>query len=477
MQSTISSLIWKFAESISSQAVTFIVSIVIARILSPSDYGVIAMVFVFTAIAQTFIDGGFNSALVQKKNADDLDFSSVLYFSVAVSIVLYAALFFAVPYIADYYGDEYDLLPPVFRILGLRLIISAVNAVQQAYVQKKMMFKNFFWATLVGTVISGIIGVIMAYMGFGVWALVAQNLIAALVNTITLFVLTRKTPIWNFSFQRLRGLLGFGSKILGSSLLITTYVELRAMIIGKVYSASDLAYFDRARQFPGLFVNNINATIGAVLFPKLSMEQDNLSVLKSSIRRSLRFTTFIMCPLLMGLVSASEPLIRLLLTDKWIMCVPIMQIMCIVDLFQPIYTANTQALKAIGASGWIFKLEIVKKTMELVTLLCVMRISVMAIVINMVVMAILFNFAFVYPNKKLLGYTFKEQMQDVAPGFIMGTIISASVYMLNYASLPDILKLILMVVSGGALYIAMSQLTHNKEYEYVVELIKNKIKK
>ena len=154
-----------------------------------------------------------------------------------------------------------------------------------------------------------------------------------------------------------------------------------------------------------------------------------------------------------------------------------MQIMCIVDLFQPIYTANTQALKAIGASGWIFKLEIVKKTMELVTLLCVMRISVMAIVINMVVMAILFNFAFVYPNKKLLGYTFKEQMQDVAPGFIMGTIISASVYMLNYASLPDILKLILMVVSGGALYIAMSQLTHNKEYEYVVELIKNKIKK
>lgn len=463
MASTFNSLVWKFSESISSQAITFIISIVVARLLDPSDYGVIAMVFVFTAIAQTFVDGGFCSALIQKKEADKLDFSSVLYFSLTVAVVLYVILFFSVPYIADFYGKEYSQLTAVFRVLGLKLIISAIAAVQHAYVRKKMMFKKFFWATLVGTCVSGVVGLVMAYTGYGVWALVAQHLTAAIVNLFTLFYQTRQLPDLAFSYQRLKKLLGFGVKMLGTNLLITSYKELRVLIIGKLYTASDLAYFDKGRQFPSLFVTNINSTINAVLFPKLSLEQDNIKLLKTSVRTSLRCTTYIICPLLFGLLAISEPLVRVLLTDKWIMCVPLMQLMCIVDLFQPIYTANTQALKAVGASGWVFKLELFKKAAELITLLAVMRISVMAIVINMVVMAAIFNFAFVYPNKKLLDYSLTELLSDIAPGFIMGSVMSGCVYCVNYIAVPDILKLFIQIVIGFSLYIAMSIVTKNKE--------------
>ena len=471
MPSTLNSLVWKFSESVLSQLVSLAVSIIIARILGPEAYGIVAMVVIFTTMAQVFVDGGFNSALVQKKDADDIDFSSVFYFSLLFSSFLYALLFITAPAISKFYGSQYSELTPVFRVLGVTMIISAINGVQTAYVQKKMMFKSFFWARLVGTVLSGITGICMAYAGYGVWALVAQQIISSVINTFTLYIITKKSPIIAFSLERMRGLMKFGINVLGSNLLITGYKELRALVIGKLYSASDLALFSRGSHYPNLIVSNINSTLGTVLYPRMSLEQDNLSELKRYLQKSLRISTYLLCPLLFGMAAMAEPFIRILLTEKWIGCVPYLQLMCFINLFQPLSNINNQAIRASGRSGEIFKIEIIKKSIELISLLLVMRISVMAIVVNMLVMSALLNFLFVRPNAKYLAYSFGEQMKDLAPGVLMGAIMMIVIYPITLFPICDMIQIVLQLSIGGALYIGMSILTDNQEYAYIKTIV------
>lgn len=478
MASTLTNLSWKFMERVASQLVSLVVSIILARILSPSDYGAVAMVVIFVTLANVIIDGGFSSALIQKKDADDLDFSTVFYFSLAFSGVLYILLFLAAPYISAFYGDGYEILTPVLRVLGIQVFIFAINSVQQAYVSRQMMFRNFFWATLAGTIASAIVGLYMAYSGYGVWALVAQTLTASVINTYTLYLITKKLPLLAFSFQRLKGLFSYGVKLLGATLMITGYQELRALIIGKLYSAQDLAYFDRGRQFPNLLTANINTSIGAVLFPRMSQDQDSLEKVKEFTRMSIRFSAYIMCPLMLGLAAVSEPFIRLLLTEKWLGCVPIMQWFCVVYLFQPIHIANMQAIKAIGRSDIFLRLEVIKKTIELITLIAVMWISVDAIVINMAVLTTLFTFVNAQPNVKLLNYTIKEQVKDMMPPVLMSLLMFAAVIAFNRLIVfSDVLELIIDVFIGGFIYISLSYVTHNKEMMYIQSLITKRLKK
>ena len=473
MASTIKNLGWKFMERVSAQLVQLVVSIVLARILAPSDYGAVAMVTIFIMLANVIVEGGFNGALIQKKDSDDLDFSTVLYFSIGFAFVLYLILYVSAPFISSFYGDGYEILTPVLRVLGIQVIIFAINSVQQAYVQKQMMFKNFFYATLVGTIISAIIGLSMAYVGFGVWSLVGQQLTATTVNTLTLYAVTRKLPILAFSFERLKGLFSYGVKLLGTSLLITGYQELRALVIGKLYSAQDLAFFDRGKQFPNLIVNNINSSIGAVLFPKMALEQDDIEKVKQSTRVSIRFSAFIMCPLMLGLAAAAEPFVRLVLTEKWLECVPLLQWFCLVYLFQPIHTANMQAIKAVGRSDTLLKLEIIKKVIELITLLLVMWISVDAIVINMAVLTSLFTLVNAFPNKKLLNYSFREQASDILPSVAISIIMFMVILILNQSlQFSDLLMLVINMIIGTTIYVALSYMTHSRELFYVINLAK-----
>lgn len=392
MPTTLTNLSWKFAERIASQLVSFVVSIILARILTPSDYGSVAMVMIFVTLANVLVEGGFSSALIQKKDADKLDFSTVFYFSIVFSIFLYVALFFSAPYISKFYGEGYEILTPVLRVIGLQVIIYGANSIQQAYVSKKMMFKKFFWATLIGTIVSACIGLSLAFLGYGIWSLVGQQMAMAVTNTIVLYLITRKLPGLMFSFQRLKGLFSYGAKILGASLLVSFFLDLRSLIIGKLYSAKDLAFFDRGRQFPNLLVTNINSSVGAVLFPKMSQEQDDRIRVKQLCRNSIRFSSYVMMPLMLGMAVCAEPLIRVLLTDKWIDCVPFLQLFCITYMFYPMHTANMQAIKAIGRSGTFLVLEIIKKILELISLLIVMKISVTAIAINMAILTTLFTF-------------------------------------------------------------------------------------
>ena len=374
MATTLTNLFWKFSERTAAQMVSLVVSIVLARILNPSDYGSVAMVMVFVSLASVLVEGGFSSALIQKKDADKLDFSTVFYFSLVFSIFLYLVLFFIAPYISQFYGEGYEILTPVLRVIGFQIIIYGVNSVQQAYVSRKMMFKKFFWSTLIGTILSAIVGLTMAYLGYGIWALVGQQLTMVVTNTVVLYIVTRKLPGLMFSFNRLKGLFGYGVNILGTSILINLFLNIRSLIIGKLYSAKDLAYFDRGNQLPSLLVTNVDYSIAAVLFPKMSQEQDDKSRIKQTCRNSIRFSSFVMMPLMMGMIVCAEPMIRVILTDKWIDTVPYVQLFCITYMFYPMHTANMQAIKAIGKSGMYLTLEIIKKIIEVVCLLSLIHI-------------------------------------------------------------------------------------------------------
>ena len=306
-------LCWKFGERVSAQLITLVVSIVLARILTPHDYGVVAIVMIFIAIANVFVSSGFGNALVQKKNADNLDFSSVFYINIGVGVVLYAVLFLTAPLIASFYGMP--VLSPVLRVVGIRLVVASVNTVQQAYVSRHLLFKRFFWSTLFGTLISGVVGIAMAYSGFGVWALVAQYLTNTCTDTVVLWFTVKWRPERRCSWKRAKGLFTYGWKMLVSGLIDTGYRQLRGMIIGKKYTSEDLAFYDRGDKLPSLIITNINASISSVIFPTMSKFQDDRERLKQMTRRAIQISAYILWPFMVGFAVVAEPFVRLVLTE------------------------------------------------------------------------------------------------------------------------------------------------------------------
>lgn len=467
----ISNFIWRFAERCGAQLVTFIVSIVFARILAPEDYGTIALVTVFTTILQVFVDSGLGTALIQKKNADDLDFSSVFYFNFVVCLVLYAAMFMAAPVIAKFYGDV--TLTPIIRVISLTIVISGVKGIQQAYVSKNMLFKRFFFSTIGGTIFSAFIGIGLAKAGYGVWALVAQQLSNATVDTVILWITVRWRPRKNFSWERLKGLLSFGWKLLVSSLLDTCYNNLRNLIIGKMYSPSDLAFYNQGDKFPKLIVTNINTSIDSVLLPTMSSAQDDRERVKNMTRRAIKTSTYVMAPLMMGLAFCATPIVKLVLTDKWLPCVPFLRIFCITYMFWPVHTANLNAINAMGRSDWFLRLEIIKKIMGMAILLSTMWFGVMAMAYSLLLSSVLSQIINSWPNRKLLGYGYLEQVRDFAPGILLAVAMGICVYLIGYISLPTIVTLGIQILAGATFYIGISAILKLEEFEYLLGMIKS----
>lgn len=467
----ISNFIWRFAERCGAQLVTFIVSIVLARILAPEDYGTIALVTVFTTILQVFVDSGLGTALIQKKNADDLDFSSVFYFNFVVCLVLYAAMFMAAPVIAKFYGDV--TLTPIIRVISLTIVISGVKGIQQAYVSKNMLFKRFFFSTIGGTIFSAFTGIGLAKAGYGVWALVAQQLSNATVDTVILWITVRWRPRKNFSWERLKGLLSFGWKLLVSSLLDTCYNNLRNLIIGKMYSPSDLAFYNQGDKFPKLIVTNINTSIDSVLLPTMSSAQDDRERVKNMTRRAIKTSTYVMAPLMMGLAFCATPIVKLVLTDKWLPCVPFLRIFCITYMFWPVHTANLNAINAMGRSDWFLRLEIIKKIMGMAILLSTMWFGVMAMAYSLLLSSVLSQIINSWPNRKLLGYGYLEQVRDFAPGILLAVAMGICVYLIGYISLPTIVTLGIQILAGATFYIGISAILKLEEFEYLLGMIKS----
>lgn len=467
-----SNFIWRFAERCGAQLVTFIVSIVLARILTPSDYGTIALVTVFTTILQVFIDSGLSTALIQKKDADDLDFSSVFYFNFVICIILYLIMFVSAPFIADFYKDS--SLVSIVRVISLTLIISGVKGVQQSYVSRHMLFKRFFFSTLGGTIFSAVLGIIMAYAGFGVWAIVFQQLSNNAIDTLILWITVKWRPIKKFSWSRLKNLLSFGWKMLASSLLDTVYNNLRNMIIGKLYTSADLAFYNQGDRFPKLIVTNINTSIDSVLLPTMSNEQDNHVRVKDMTRRAIKISTYIMAPLMIGLAFCAKPIVQIVLTDKWLPCVPYLQIFCISYLFWPIHTANLNAIKAMGRSDLFLKLEVIKKFIGMILLLITMNISVMAMAYSLLISGLISQVINSWPNRYLLKYSYIDQIKDILPNIVMALIMGGFVYFISYLNLPILVSLVVQILSGGIIYLILSILTKNNSFIYLINILKSR---
>lgn len=467
----LNNLLWRFLERCGAQGVTFIVSIVLARILDPTVYGTVALVTVFTTIMQVFVDSGMGNALIQKKNADDLDFSTVFYFNIVVCLALYGIMFAVAPLIANFY--EMPELTPIVRVLSLTLIISGVKNVQQAYVSRNMLFKRFFFATLGGTVGAAVIGIWMAYRGYGVWALVAQNLFNLTLDTLILWLTVKWRPKWVFSFKRLKGLFSYGWKLLVSAILETVYNDLRQLIIGKLYTSDDLAQYNRGEQFPKLIVSNINTSIDSVLLPTMSSEQDHKERVRSMTRRAIRTSTYLMMPMMIGLAVCAEPLVKLILTDKWLPCVPFLRIFCFTYAFFPIHTANLNAIKAMGRSDVFLKLEIIKKVVGMITLLSTMWFGVMTMAYSLLFMSFVGQLINSWPNRKLLDYKYSEQFKDMLPQIILSLSMGAVVYCVSFIDLSSIVTLCIQILLGVVIYIGLSALFKMESFEYVLGIAKN----
>lgn len=465
-----SNLIWRFMERCGAQLVSVVVSFVLARMLDPSVYGLVAKVTIITSILLVFVDSGMANSLIQKKDPDDLDFSSVFFFNVAFCLVLYVGLFFAAPLIARY--NDQPELTAIVRVLGLTVVVAGVKNVQQAYVSKTMQFKRFFFATLGGTAVSAAVGITMAYHGYGVWALVAQQLSNVTINTCVLWLTVGWRPKAMFSFERLRALLGYGWKLLASGLLDTVYNKLREIVIAVFYTDTDLAFYNRGNSLPNLIVENINSSIDSVLLPVLSAEQDHAEQVREMTRRAIKVSSYIIMPLMMGLAVCAEPFVRFFLTEKWLPCVPYLRIFCFTYAFYPLHTANLNAIKAMGRSDLFLILELIKKAVGISALLVTMRMGVYPMALSLLVTSVLSQIINSWPNSHLLNYSYLRQLADLLPTILLAALMGACVYPVALLGLSDIVTLIIQVPLGVLVYVLGSKLLRIDSFEYLLSIAK-----
>lgn len=463
----VNGLFWVYLENIAAQVVSFIITVILARLLAPSLFGTIALVAVFINVANVFINTSFSSALIQKKDADELDYNTMFWFNLAISFALYFLLFLAAPYIANYYNNQ-DLLL-ILRVLALSIPLSAFNSIQVAYVSSHMIFKKTFLSHSGGALLSGVLGVIMAYGGLGVWALVWQRLSNVAFNTIILRFIVPWVPKIQFSIKRLRPMFAFGWRVLVTGLMFTAYNEVRSLIIGKRYSTAELGYYDRGWSFPKLIANNIDATVTRVLFPALALEQDNLEKLREKTRRAAKTSAYVMTPFLFLLAAMAQPLVSVLLGEKWLPCVPYMQIMCFVWWLQPTQTCTVQAIKSIGRSDVYLRLEILNKIVGVGLLLYAVFVwdSVFAIAVTMLAYEVFSFVTYGIVSHHYIGYQLKHQLADILQPMVIALISCALANILSLLFINNILIVCIYIVLGLTIYVLTSEFLKLDAYLYV----------
>lgn len=468
---------WKLLERFGTQGVQFVLQIILARLLDPEHYGILSLMLIFTALANVFVQTGFNMSLIQNKDVTEEDYSSALWVSLAVAGVLYVAIFFAAPFIALYYQMP-DIVTPL-RVLALILFPGALNSIQLAKVSREMDFKKIFTSNLAAIAISGVVGIVVAYMGGGIWALVAQNVLNVLVACLVMRFKVNMPIRFVCNFKRVKTLFSFGWKILATNLLETLYADLRSLVIGKKYDSGTLGYYNRGKQFPQFIINAVNGTVKSVMLPTLSSEQDNRAALKKLMRHSMTLSAYIIFPVMMGLAAVSTSLVSLLLTDKWLPCVPYMMIYCVTLSFHPVHSCNLQAINAVGRSDIYLKLEIIKKIIGVITLMAAVAFfnSPIAIAMTGIFTTIISCFINAYPNKKLIHYSYFDQMKDLLPSFVLSLAMFVVVFAFKLLQLPAIIELIVQCVAGVAFYVGISMVLKLEPLNLVLGFLKNVLHK
>lgn len=467
---TASGFAYKFAERVGAQGINFLISILLARILMPDEYGVVALVTVFISICDVFVTYGFGNSLIVNKDSDQLDFSTCFFFGMALALLIYTGIFFLAPTLASFYENE--LLTPVIRVMGIRVLLASLNSVQHAYVSKHMMFKKFFYATLIGTIVSGVIAAIMAYAGCGVWALVEQYLGNVLMDTVCLWIIVGWRPSFSFSFQRLKKIYRYGWKILVTGLLDTGYQQLRSLVIGKKYTKADLAYYNKGLMFP-IFTNKlIEPTVNTVLFPALAHSNDDRQQMKDITRKVVRVATYLLAPVMVGLAVIAEPMVTVVLTKKWLPCVVFLRIGCIAYFVRPLLYISNSVIKASGRSDLLLKLDLTSKAIGILMIIVTMNISVTWIAVSLSLTTVIATMIAMIATQKLIGYTVGRQLLDVLPNFLLALVMGVLVWLVTLLHWSPLATLVIQVLVGIAFYTAVSVFLKFDSFRYLFSTVK-----
>ena len=461
---TLSGLFWESAQKWLNQGLSFLVTIILARLLLPEDYGAVALAGMFIVLMGVFIDGGLGMSLIQKKDADELDYSNLV-----MSVVIYCIVFLLAPLVAAFYDTP--LLTPLIRVMSLGMPIGALTGVHGALISKRMEFRKFFITSVWRQFLAAGLAIIMAYNGMGPWALVAQSLMATVANSFALYHLCPWRPSLQFSWSRFNQLFSFAWKKQAAGLIGTFCSQLKGYLIGYKYTKADLAFMNRGDGLPDMFMNNINGTINGVLFPALSQLNDDTEAVKRGIRRSMTTSSFVLCPMLFGLAAMADNIVPVLYSERWNPAIPFMQVACFTCCMTVLNTANLQALLAIGRSDEVLKLEFYKKPVMILILFISTLISPIAISIGMFIYSIYVLLMNTIPNKKHLHYSILEQINDVKPAFIMSAVMASAVYLLGFLGINIYLLMATQVVMGVIIYVGLSFIFRVETFFYLKDII------
>ena len=467
----ITALIYKFLERLGTQGIAFMVSLILARLLSPSDYGLISLMTIFITITAVFVQSGLGTALVQKKEVDEKDYSSVFFLSLLIASLMYLLLFFVAPLISEFY--RMSQVTQLFRVNALILLPNAFNSIQNAKLVKEMKFKKIMFCNLGAVIISGTVGIFMAFRNYGAWALVGQQIAHSLSICVIMLIVVKWKPKLFFSFTKVKALYSFGWKLLVSSLIDTLYRDLQSLIIGRKFNAATLGLYNRGKHFPQLIMSNIDSSINSVMLPVYSQEQDNGVRLKAMVRRSILSSSFLVFPAMAGLAAVAKPLVLLLLTEKWLPAVPFLQLSCILYAFWPIHTANLQAIKAMGRSDIFLKVIVIQKLIGIVILIVsvVCFKDVMAILLGSVLAIPLELLINAWPNSKLLDYHISEQMKDIFPSFFIAILMGLLVWLVSLFDFGLVLTMIIQISLGIFSYLFAATIFKIEAFNYIKKTI------
>lgn len=467
----VSGMIWKSLEQYGVLFIQFVVQIVLARIISPEAYGVIAIVSIFIGLANVFVQKGFSIALVQKKEIDEKDLSTVFYFSLLIAAVIYAIIFFTAPAIAIFFHSEQ--LVPLLRVISITLFTGAFSSIQNAILQRNIHYKEVFIASVVSIGVSGLVAIYFANKGYGVWALAIQQVLFSILNAITLFLYVRWKPLIVFSVNSLKSVYSFGWKVLAVGLLDELFGQLRTLVIGRKYDSASLSFYSRGRQLPNLLMQSTNGALQSVLLPLMSSVQDSYQQVGQLIKRSLTVSTFVLYPVLIWFAITAPSVVSLLLTDKWLPCVVFVQLHCLYYAAWPLATPNQQALYSLGKSGAIVKIEMVRKPLDVIVLFLSASHGLVPIAIGAVAVEWISLPAYVYMSSKETKYGFFSQIKDVLPIVVASLLAGLGMYLIGKLSCAPLLKLSMQSVIGVLVYWALARLFKIEALDYLKEKIRS----
>lgn len=469
---TVKGIVWSSIERFSVQGIQFLVMIVMARLLTPKDYGLVGMVAIFIAVAQSLVDSGFSQALIRKQNRTETDNSTVFYFNIVVGILLYLVLFAIAPWVADFYNSPE--LTALMRVICLSVVFNSFVVVQRALLTVNIDFKTQAKASLTAAVVSGVIGIGMAYSGFSYWSIVAQQLANLGLNTLLLWIFTRWRPRWIYSWGSFRELFTFGSKLMFSGLLDVVYRNMYLLVIGKVFTASSLGYYTRANQFAEFPSSNLTGIMQRVTYPVLCQIQDDDERLAQIYRRFLRLSAFLIFPLLVGLSAVAEPFVLLLLKEQWLFAATLLQIICFAMMWYPIHAINLNLLQVKGRSDLFLRLEIIKKAIAVLILCVTIPMGLIAMCVGQILSSLIALIINTNYTGKLIQVGFLRQMRDLLPTLLLSLSMWGVVYGITSCLSGIILQLIVGIIAGMVYYIALSALFHFPELKELYSIIRRK---